>query len=254
MDAATGLQERTRLELQEIVGAITRSGAGFKKALETSTSVQVNAIKNGTDNLAGVIEKEFEQLNLPKLTTCLEEIREKSTETLYEAELIHRNTERLEQQAQERLEAIAERHSETLDKLEQFNWGQAWVTCATVCLALLVVFGVAFGKYLRHRADTLLAQQIATATATIEINKHAFQELAIADVRLKVNRSSDAATNHPIPSGFAIVVENAQAAELRAGRVGKDGFVFVKSPTPEQEIKRLQIQLEKLSQMKNAGK
>jgi len=34
--------------------------------------------------------------------------------------------------------------------------------------------------------------------------------------------------------------------ELRAGRVGKDGFVFVNSSTSQQQIQSRQIQVEKL--------
>ena len=43
IDAATTLHERTRLELNEIVSSVSRTGAGFAKALETATAAQVKA-------------------------------------------------------------------------------------------------------------------------------------------------------------------------------------------------------------------
>jgi hypothetical protein len=89
LDAAAALNERTRLELQAIVSAITRTGAGFTKALEMATTAHVNATENSTEDIAEKIQREFERQNLPALASCLNEIQQTSARSLKEAEHIH---------------------------------------------------------------------------------------------------------------------------------------------------------------------
>jgi hypothetical protein len=48
-------------------------------------------------------------------------------------------------------------------------------------------------------------------------------------------------TGQAIPGGFAIIVENAQGAELRDYNNRKTGFVFVTSPLPEDHLQVLQF-------------
>ena len=254
LDAAAALNERTRLELQAIVSAITRTGAGFTKALEMATTAHVNATENSTEDIAEKIQREFERQNLPALASCLNEIQETSARSLKEAEHIHKDAARVEQCAKERLAASEKRCNESLDKLEQLNWSGAWTVCILSSIAIMVIVGFLMHGFFRSRSETILAQKIATASATIEQNKDAFAQLAIADIRLKVSRSGDAKTGKVAPGGFAIIAENAQGAEMRDYGSGKAGFIFVDSPTPEEELHRLQIRVERIVQQFEATK
>lgn len=254
IDAATALHERTRMELDAIVSTIARTGAGFTKTLEVATACQVQATENSTCEIEAKIQAEFEKQNLPALTTCLQQIHEQSARTLKEAERIHKDAERMEKQAEEKLRSTQRRCDESFTRLEELNWNGAWAVCMIVSLAISLIIGTVVFRFFQSRSDTVLAQKIAAATATIELNKDAFAELAIADIRLKVTRSWDAKTGSVNPGGFAVIVESAQAAEMRDYGNSKAGFIFASSPTPEEQLHRLQIRVEKIVQQFEAVK
>jgi hypothetical protein len=50
-------------------------------------------------------------------------------------------------------------------------------------------------------------------------------------------------TGQAIHGGFAVIIKNAQGAELRDYYDGKAGFVFVTSPHPEDHLQVLQFRL-----------
>jgi hypothetical protein len=58
-------------------------------------------------------------------------------------------------------------------------------------------------------------------------------------------------TGQAIPGGFAVIIENAEGAELRDYNDGNAGFVFVTSPHPEDHFQVIQFRLrESLEQFK----
>jgi len=254
LDAVTTLHERTRLELNDLVSSISRSGAGFTKALEAATAAHVTATGNSVGELKAKIQQEFATQNLPALTTCLGDIQEKAASTLKLAERVHEDAERIEEYAQRRLDS-AERHCNvSLDKLEKLNWRGAWSVSILCSIATMVVAGFVMYGLLRSRSEKILADEIALASATIEQNKDAFDVLAVANIRLRIQRSSDARTGNLIPSGFAILVENAEDADMRDFGGGKAGCVFVKSPSPEEELDHLKIRVQRILNDLQAGK
>ena len=111
-------------------------------------------------------------------------------------------------------------------------------------IAVTVVAGFVMYGLLRSHSEKILANKIALASATIQENRDAFVELAVAGVGLKVHRTSDPQTGGIVPSEFAILVENAEAAEMRDYGNGRAGFIFVKGPTPEEEMHHLEIRVE----------
>ncbi len=233
LDAVTILHERTRLELNDLVSSISRSGAGFTKALEAATAAHVTATGSSVGELKAKIQQEFVTQNLPALTTCLGDIQEKAA-SIPLAERVHEDAERIEEYAQRRLD-LAERHCNvSLDKLEN--------SIGAGLVRLDSLFHRHTGSCrIRHtaffvRVPRKLADEIALASATIGQNKDAFDVLAVANIRLRIQRSSDARTGNLIPSGFAILVENAEDADMRDFGGGKAGCVFVKSPSPEEEL------------------
>jgi hypothetical protein len=97
---------------------------------------------------------------------------------------------------------------------------------------------------LRSHSEKILANKIALASGTIQENRDAFLELAVAGFGLKLRCTSDPQIGGIVPSEFAILVENGDAAEMRDYGNGKAGFIFVKGPTPEEEMHHLEIRVE----------
>lgn len=248
VDLATKLHERTRLELNTIISSITRTGEGFTKAVETAATAQMRAIENGNVVVKKKIEQEFEKQNLPALTARLTAVQEQSERAEIEAGRLQKETERIQKVAEDRLLSAERRCELSATKIEELNWRGAWIVCSLLSFALFLVAGVCMYEFLRSRSDAILADKIAAATATIKQNRDAFEQLAIGNIALTVNRSTDAKTGNPVPSGFAIIVENAQVAEMRDYGNGKAGFVFANGSTSEDEIHRLQVTTEKLTQ------
>jgi hypothetical protein len=252
MDAVTVLQERTRLELNELVSTVSRSGAAFTKALETSTAAQVRAAETGAKDVQTTIEREFTRQNLPAITGCLKEIREKSNQSLETARHINEQAGQYMKCAQDRLTTSERLCRESLSKIENFNWGAAWLLSITTSFAVMAIIGSWLFWQLRSHDESVLADKIASAARTMAQNREAFAQLAVANIRLTVVHSSDA-DGKIIPDGFAILVQNADGAEMRdyAGR--KAGCVFVTGRTPAEEIQKLELPVEKLLDEAHAG-
>ncbi|MDX1951065.1 MAG: hypothetical protein SFY81_02710 [Verrucomicrobiota bacterium] len=248
LNAVASLHERGRLELTTLVSTMNRMGAEFNKALETATKHQCEAVESGAKELQSKIEQEFQKQNLPALSTVLTEFGQNSSQTLAAAHRLNEDAKRFESDAEAHFKSAESHFSESLKKLEGLNWKGAWSTCFIVSCVLVVMAIIGIKQYLNYRSEGILANQIAVAAATIEENQKAFQELAIANIRLKITRSLDSRNGQPIRSGFAIVVENAQLAEMRDSGTGKAGYIFLNSPTPEEQIRTLQVAVEKVNQ------
>lgn len=244
IDAATTLHERTRLELNEIVSSVSRTGAGFAKALETATAAQVKATGSSVGEIKERIQQEFAKQNLPTIASCLKEIEDKAERSLKIAERIYDHAENCEQYAKDRLATSEKLCKESFDYLQTFNWCGAWTVSILCSIAVTVVAGFFMYGFLRSRSERVLANKIALASATIQENRDAFVELAVAGVGLKVNRASDPQTGGIVPSEFVILAENADAAEMRDYGNGRAGFIFVKGPTPEEEMHHLEVRVE----------
>ncbi len=252
MNAVTTLQERTRLELNELVSTVSRSGAGFAKAIETSTAAQVRAVDNGAKEVQATIQQEFARQNLPAVTGCLKEIQEKSKQSLETARHINEQAGQNMKYAQDRLATSERLCRESLAKIENFNWGAAWLLSITTSLAILAMIGSWLFWQLRSHYEDVLADKIATAARTMAQNKEAFAQLAVANIRLTVVHSADA-DGEIIPDGFAVLVQNADGAEMRDYAGHKTGCVFVTGRTPAEEIQKLELPVEKLLDEAHAG-
>jgi hypothetical protein len=222
----------------------TRSGAGFAKALETATAAQVKAAASSASGIKEKIQQEFAKQNLPTIASCLKEIEDKAERSLKIAERIHDHADQYEQYAKDRLATSEKLCKESLDNIETLNWCGAWVTSILCSIAVTVVAGFVMYGLLRSHSEKILANKIALASAAIQENRDAFVELAVAGVSLRVHRTGDPQTGGIVPSEFAILVEHAEAAEMRDYGNGRAGFIFVKGPTPEQEMHHLEIRVE----------
>lgn len=125
-------------------------------------------------------------------------------------------------------------------------WKTAWAGSFLFTFTLLVVAVLGLYRLFEHYAERKAAGQIAAVAEVMDFNQDAFRQLAIAGVAVKVLRTSN--TNGAIyPGGFALVIKNADAAEMRPDDDGQSGFIFFSSNQTERRIQRLNREMEKLS-------
>lgn len=241
--SSASLHERARLELNRIASDLGRTGAEFTKALEGVTQAQVEATTGSTAEIKARIQQEFEKQNLPTLTACLKKIGEQSDKAVLKGK-----------DTVAQLEALEQRCNQAIRQLNQLRWKSAWTVCASVSAAVLVILGVSLYYTIRSGSERKLAEQIAQASFTIENNRQAFAELALANVALEINRSSDAETGKSIPGGYAVIIRDATGAEMRDYKGTKAGLIFVRSAKPENMIRHLKLQVDALIREANNNK
>lgn len=125
-----------------------------------------------------------------------------------------------------------------------------WQTAITGSLAfaaaVTLVATLAIAAKFKNYYEEKVAEKIVTAEKVITDNQDAFRELAIAGVQVKVIRTEDSpgATS---PGGFAIAVENPDAAEARTIGGHKYGLIFFTSGRKEKQIQQMKQEVEKRS-------
>ncbi len=132
-------------------------------------------------------------------------------------------------------------------------WRTAILSGITLTLALSAIAFLVMNAAMRQASERKLAEQIARATRVMNCNQDAFRQLAIAQVPIKVVRTST--TNGTIEAqGFALLIEKADAAEMRRMNGQETGLIFFTGHPPEKTIQALQKQAEQLAQPLKAGK
>jgi hypothetical protein len=131
-------------------------------------------------------------------------------------------------------------------------WRTAILGSVTLTLTLSVVAFLVLDAALKKSNERKIAEQIVRATQVMNYNQDAFQQLAIAQVPIKVVRTSS--TNGVLEAqSFALLIENADAAEMRHLEGHDNGMIFFTAHLPEKTIQALQKQAEQLSQPLKPG-
>jgi len=126
-------------------------------------------------------------------------------------------------------------------------WRTAILSGITLTLAVSVIAFLVMNTAMQHTNERKLAEQIARTTRVMNQNQDAFRQLAIAQVPIKVVRTSN--TNGVLESqGFALLIEKADAAEMRRVEGRETGLIFFTSHPSEKTIQALQKQAEQLAQ------
>lgn len=120
-------------------------------------------------------------------------------------------------------------------------------------LALSVIATLVIDAAMKKTNERKIAEQIARAIRVMNYNQDAFRQLAIAQVPIKVVRTSN--TNGTLEAqGFALLLENADAAEMRRIEGRETGLIFFTGHPPEKTIQALQKQTEQLAQPLKAAR
>src|SRR5438128_9137876 len=91
--------------------------------------------------------------------------------------------------------------------------------------------------------EEMLAEKIVAAERVINYNQDAFRELAIAGVPVQVVRTSSYGVVDL--SRFALIIQDADAAEMRSDGDHKNGCIFFTSGRKEQQIQQMKREAEK---------
>ena len=153
-----------------------------------------------------------------------------------------------------RSEELAQKVIPTMNQLREAAssakdlWpGRIWRIAALSGLSVGVALSILattliYTRFNSYYEDTV-AGKIAAAERMITANQGALRQLAIAGVQVQVARSTSDGTSIS-PGGFALVVPNADSAQMHPdGRA----YVFFTSSRKEREIQRMQQQTEKLA-------
>jgi hypothetical protein len=125
-------------------------------------------------------------------------------------------------------------------------WKTAWTGSflVTSTLFLLAAFGIY--QMLDGYAGREIAKHIANIDRVGGYNQDAFRQLLIARTPVKVVRTTD--TNGLLsPGGFALMIPNADGAEMRQVDGHNNGMIFFSSRVPEDEIQQVKQALQKLT-------
>jgi hypothetical protein len=80
----------------------------------------------------------------------------------------------------------------------------------------------------------------------MSFNQDTFRQLAIAQVPVKILRTQDA-NGIRNPSGFALMIVDADSVEMRRVDGHDTGMIFVTSRSPEEQIQKVQQELQELT-------
>lgn len=124
-------------------------------------------------------------------------------------------------------------------------WQTAITSSLAFAAALTLVATLAIYAKFKNSYEEKVAEKIVAAEKLVTDNQDAFRELAIAGVPVKVIRTENNGTMNP--GGFAIAIENPDAAEVRPVGDHKYGFIFFTSGRKEKQIQQLKRETEKIS-------
>jgi hypothetical protein len=126
--------------------------------------------------------------------------------------------------------------------------GRIWKTAlfGSLAMALTLTLLATLAIYVKFENyyEETVADKIIHAEQVINYNQDAFRQLAAAGVPVRILRTE----NYGVidPGGFALVIEDAERAELRPDGERRDGYIFFTSGRKEKQIQQIQRETEKL--------
>ena len=124
-------------------------------------------------------------------------------------------------------------------------WKMALGSGLLLGLALSVVATTAIYAKFKNYYEEKVAEKIVAAEQVINYNQDAFRQLAIAGVPVQVVRTSSYGVVDP--SHFVLIIQEADAAEMRSDGDHRNGCIFFTSGRKEKQIQQMQREVEKLS-------
>jgi hypothetical protein len=145
------------------------------------------------------------------------------------------------------LKEIREASTEAKRVWSYHIWKTAWAGTSTLMLAVLVAITLVLYAKFENYAERKSAQHIANVERVMSYNQDAFRQLAIAQVQVNVVRTHNG-NGVRNPRNFALMVENADGAEMRPVDGHNNGMIFFDSNLSEEMIQGIQAELDKAAQ------
>ncbi|MGA9777805.1 MAG: hypothetical protein WBS33_05995 [Verrucomicrobiia bacterium] len=147
-------------------------------------------------------------------------------------------TEKLALEVRPTLEEIRESADEARSEWSKRIWETAWTTSLFWSIVAAIIIASLICLEFAARYDHKMAAQIADMAQVMKFNQAAFQQLAVAQVPIRVFPTQNDGFDNP--PGFVLVVEGAYAADMRQVNGQNDGCIFFRSSVPEKQIRHLQ--------------
>jgi len=161
-----------------------------------------------------------------------------------------KHSQELGQKVLPALENIKKASTEAHTLWMKHIWKTAWAGTSLFTFTLLILATLGIYKLFENYSERKAAETIATVEQLTKYNQAAFQQLAIAQVPVKVIRTHDG-DGIRNPSGFVLMIENAESAEMRQVDGHSNGMIFFTSSSPEVLIQEIQKQLDAISKVGN---
>ncbi len=128
------------------------------------------------------------------------------------------------------LEKIQAAADEAKSEWSKRIWKTAWTTSLFWSIATAIIIASLISLAVTARYDRKMAIQIADMAQVMKFNQAAFQQLAVAQVPIRVFPTQNDGFDNP--PGFVLVVEGAYAADMRQVNGQNDGCIFFRSSVP----------------------
>jgi len=141
------------------------------------------------------------------------------------------------------LTAVQEAAAEASRLWPERIWKTALMSSFTLALTLSVLATAAIYLKFKTYYEAKVAEQIINAEQVINYNQEAFRQLAIAGVPVQVLRTGSYGVTNP--AGFALIIEGADAAEMRPDGDHKNGYILFTSGRKGKQIEQIQRKIER---------
>jgi hypothetical protein len=238
---------RVREEIGLLAQAIDKRNLNITNHAETTDELCQEAIAK-CDQTISRFEALLTNVGAQVNTQAIVTVVQKTLEAGINKEVISPFISRSEELAREilpTLTQIRDAAAEASRLWPERIWKTALLGSLAFALTLTLLATLAIYAKFKNYYEEKVAEKIIAAEQLINYNQDAFRELAIAGVPVRVLRSESYGVDNP--GGFALIVEDADSAEVRPIGDHKSGLVFFTSGRKEKQIQHLKQETEKLS-------
>jgi hypothetical protein len=239
---------KLRDEINLIAQAMDRRNVNITNHAERTDELCHEAIAacNDTSDKVGALVKNIgAQVNTQAIVDGIHAQLEKGIQDEIIAPFI-RHSQELGKLVVPTLKEIKQASTEAHTLWMKHIWKTAWAGSFLFTFSLFFFALLGIYKLFENYSERKVADTIANVEQVMKYNQEAFQQLAVAQVPVKVVRTHDG-NGIRNPSGFALMIENADSAEMRQIEGRGNGMIFFTSSSPELFIQEVQQELQKMT-------
>ena len=245
--------QKLRDEINLLAQAIDRRNVNITNHAERTDQLcheAIAACNETTKKVEALVKNVGTQVNTVAIVDAIHAQLDKGIRDEIIAPFI-KNSQELGERVLPTLKEIQKASTEAHTLWMKHIWKTAWAGTFLFTFTLFLLATLGIYKMFENYGERKTAQKIASVERLMNYNQEAFRQLAIAQVPVKVTRTQNNGVMNP--RSFALVVENAEAAEMRHADGHDKGMIFFSSTSTEEMIQEIQKQIEKLSQKAKTG-